>query len=101
MATATKRNKQEEQKKLMVRIVCWVMVAALVLTSGLAMISWIFDKDDGAMSAADLQAYIDAGLVVLGDDGNYYWNLTVTEGTHVHEDGTVHENGADADVPAQ
>ncbi len=100
--TATKnaprkaKRTQEDKKKLMVRIVCWVMVAALVLTSGLAMMSWIFnDGDDGTMSAAELQAYIDAGLVVLGEDGNYYWNFTMDE------DGTMTAGDESAEGEAQ
>lgn len=95
--TAAKHNKKEDRKKMMVRIVCIVMAVALVLTSGLAMISWIFqdDTNNGYLTAEELQAYIDAGIISVDENGNYIINITEDADTHVHEDGTVHSNESD------
>ena len=37
-----KRNKKEEQKKMIVRIVCLVLVGALTLTTFISMLSVLF-----------------------------------------------------------
>lgn len=65
--TANKHNKKEEQKKMMVRIICLVMVVALVLTSGISVIAGLFQKDISEVLA-------DQGLSMLGYDeaGNIY-----------------------------
>lgn len=62
-----KRNKKEEQKKMMVRIICMVMVIALVLTSGIAVLGSLFQKDISEVLA-------DQGMTMLGYDevGNIY-----------------------------
>ena len=87
----TRRNKKEEQKKLMVRIVCIALVVALVVTSLLTMFPSLFQQQDG-YSDADLQAMLDAGMIYLAEDGNYYFTdefLTMME-TEDHE-GHDHE----------
>ncbi len=66
--TAQKRNKKEEQKKLMVRIVCMVLVAALVVTSLLAVMPSLFQSSIDP----ELQAMIDAGYAYVAEDGNIY-----------------------------
>ena len=65
---AVKHNKKEEQKKLIVRIICIVLVVALVVTSLLAMFPTLFQTVD-----PELQAMIDAGYVYQAEDGNYYY----------------------------
>lgn len=86
--TAPKRNKKEEQKKLAVRIVCLVLVVALAVTSLLTMFPPLFQQDDGY----SIQELVDAGVVYLGEDGNYYFSeeyLTTIENEdhegHDHE----------------
>ena len=66
--TAVKHNKKDEQKKLAVRIICLVLVVALVVTSLLTMFPSLFQTVD-----PELQAMIDAGYVYLAEDGNYYY----------------------------
>ena len=68
----TRRNKKEEQKKLMVRIVCMVLVVALAVTSLLTMFPSLFQQQDG-YSDADIQAMLDAGMIYQAEDGNYYF----------------------------
>ena len=66
--TVTKRNKKEEQKKLMVRIVCMVLVVALAVTSLLAMFPTLFqDHTDDSYTIDEL---IQMGIVELDEDGN-------------------------------
>ena len=65
---AAKHNKKDEQKKLIVRIICIVLVVALVVTSLLAMFPTLFQTVD-----PELQAMIDAGYVYQAEDGNYYY----------------------------
>ena len=67
--TATKRNKKEEQKKLIVRIVCMVLVVALAVTSLLTVFPTLFQQDQ----TYSMQELIDAGIVYQGEDGNYYF----------------------------
>lgn len=67
--TATKRNKKEEQKKLIVRIVCMVLVVALAVTSLLTMFPTLFQQEP----SYSMQDLIDAGVVYQGEDGNYYF----------------------------
>ena len=68
--TASKRNKKEEQKKLAVRIVCLVLVVALAVTSLLTVFPTLFQQDEGY----SIEELIDAGLVYVGEDGNYYFS---------------------------
>lgn len=87
----SRRSKKEEQKKLAVRIVCLVLVVALVVTSLLTMFPSLFQQNDG-YSEAELQAMVDAGMIYLADDGYYYFTeefLSTTE-TEDHE-GHDHE----------
>lgn len=63
-----KRNKKEEKKKLMVRIICMVLVLALAVSSLLAMFPSLFQTMD-----PELKAMIDAGYVYQAEDGNYYY----------------------------
>ena len=65
---AVKHNKKEEQKKLIVRIICIALVVALVVTSLLTMFPSLFQTVD-----PELQAMIDAGYVYQAEDGNYYY----------------------------
>lgn len=67
--TATKRNKKEEQKKLIVRIVCMALVVALAVTSLLTMFPTLFQQEQ----SYSMQDLIDAGVVYQGEDGNYYF----------------------------
>ena len=98
--TVVKHNKKEEQKKLAVRIICMVLVVALVVTSLLAMFPTLFQTVD-----PELQEMIDAGYVYQAEDGNYYYTdeyidmltamlseaeVTTTEGEESHE-GHDHE----------
>jgi len=84
--TVVKRNKKEEQKKLAVRIVCMVLVIALVVTSLLAVFPTLFQQDSGY----SIQEMIDAGIVYQGEDGNYYFTEeylnTMTEEDHEGHD---------------
>lgn len=84
--TVAKRNKKEEQKKLMVRIICMVLVVALAVTSLLAMFPSLFQKDEG-YTIEDLLA---AGIIYQGEDGNYYFteDYLATEESH---EGHEHE----------
>ena len=68
--TVTKRNKKEEQKKLAVRVICLILVVALAVTSLLAVFPTLFQQDEGY----SIQELIDAGIVYMGEDGNYYFN---------------------------
>ena len=67
--TATKHSKKEEQKKLMVRVVCLVLVAALVVTSMLTVFTSLLDTHDHEYTLEDM---VEAGILYLGEDGNYY-----------------------------
>lgn len=84
--TAVKRNKKEEQKKLIVRIVCMVLVVALLVTSLLTMFPSLFQQEQG-YSMEDL---VNAGIVYQGEDGNYYFteeylNTVETEDHEGHD----------------
>lgn len=86
----TKHNKKEEQKKLIVRIVCIALVVALVVTSLLTMFPSLFQQNDG-YSAEELQAMVEAGIVYLAEDGNYYYteeflsSITTVESHEGHD----------------
>lgn len=85
--TTTKPNKKEEQKKMTVRIVCLVLVVALTVTSLLAMFPTLLHNDE----EYSIQEMLDAGIVYLGDDGNYYFteeyinSLDLEAEDHDHE----------------
>ena len=85
--TTTKPNKKEEQKKMTVRIVCLVLVVALAVTSLLTMFPTLLHNDE----EYSIQEMLDAGIVYLGDDGNYYFteeyinSLNVGAEDHDHE----------------
>ena len=84
--TVVKHNKKEEQKKLMVRIVCMVLVVALVVTSILAMFPSLFEDHDHT-EGYTIEELLEAGILYLGEDGNYYYNeeYLTTEETDEHE----------------
>ena len=65
--TTVKRNKKEEQKKLMVRIVCMVLVVALAVTSLLAMFPTLFQDQSEAYTIEDL---VEMGLIEIDENGN-------------------------------
>lgn len=89
--TAVKHSKKEEQKKLMVRIVCMVLVVALVVTSILAMFPYLFDSHNHAEEYT-LEDLVEAGIMYIGEDGNYYMSeeYITEESTDIHE-GHDHE----------
>ena len=72
MTKVTKRNKKEEQKKLAVRVICLTMVVILAVTSLLAVLPSLFGNTD-AEYQAQLQAMVEAGMIYLAEDGNYYY----------------------------
>ena len=86
--TNVKHNKKEEQKKLIVRIVCMVLVVALIVTSLLAVFPSLFADHSNEIS---LEEMIEAGIVYQGEDGNYYFSeeYLATEG---EEDHTGHDH---------
>ena len=65
--TSVKHNKKEEQKKLMVRIVCMVLVVALAVTSLLAMFPTLFQDQSEAYTIEDL---VEMGLIEIDENGN-------------------------------
>lgn len=64
----TKRNKKEEQKKLMVRITCLVLVVALVATSMLTIFSSFFQ--DNSSYTYTIEDLVAMGLIEVDEDGN-------------------------------
>lgn len=64
--TTVKRNKKEEQKKLIVRIVCMVLAVALIITSLITVMGT-------GTTEYTLEEMIQAGIVYQGEDGNYYF----------------------------
>jgi hypothetical protein len=81
-----KHNKKEEQKKLMVRIVCMVLVVALAVTSLLAMFPTLFQSHDHDSYTVD--ELLQMGIIAVGEDGNYY----VVDGALEGEDHTGHNH---------
>lgn len=65
--TTVKHNKKEEQKKTAVRIVCLVLVFALLVTSLLTMFPSLFQNNTTTYTIEDLVAM---GLIELDEDGN-------------------------------
>lgn len=86
--TPVKHNKKEEQKKLIVRVVCMVLVVALIVTSLLTVFPSLFDDHSNEYS---LEEMIAAGIVYQGEDGNYYFaeEYLAEEG---EEDHTGHDH---------
>lgn len=86
-----RRSKKEDQKKLAVRIVCLVLVVALVVTSLLTMFPSLFQQEEG-YSDAEIQAMLEAGIIYQAEDGGYYFTeefiSTMNAG---EEDGHDHE----------
>lgn len=72
MTKVIKRNKKEEQKKLAVRVICLALVVVLAVTSLLAVLPAFLGNND-AEYQAQLLAMLDAGMIYLADDGNYYY----------------------------
>lgn len=87
MNKTVKHNKKEEQKKLMVRIVCMVLVVALAVTSLLAMFPTLFQDNTATYTIEDL---IEAGLVEVDENGNYVFVDAALE--TVEEDHTGHDH---------
>lgn len=86
--TATKKNKKEEQKKLMVRIVCMALVVALAVTSLLAMFPTLFqDHTDNTYTIDELIAM---GIVDLDEEGNIVFTDSALGAEENHE-GHDHE----------
>lgn len=89
MNKTVKRNKKEEQKKLMVRIVCMVLVIALAVTSLLAMFPTLFqDHTDNSYTIEEL---IQMGIVELDEEGNLVFVDGVLEGEEEDHTGHDHE----------
>ena len=80
---AVKRNKKEEQKKLIVRIVCMALVVALAVTSLLTVFPTLFQQEQ----SYSLEDLVEAGIVYVGDDGNYYFaDEYLNTGSEAEED---------------
>ena len=83
MSKSDKRNKKEEQKKLMVRIVCMVLVVALAVTSLLAMFPTLFQDNSNSYTVEEL---IQMGIIEMDEDGNIYFvDSALTDGEESHE----------------
>lgn len=81
MSKATvKHNKKEEQKKLIVRIVCMVLAVALIITSLITVMGT-------GTTEYTLEEMIQAGIVYQGEDGNYYFTeeYLASEESHDHD----------------
>ena len=77
--TTVKKSKKEEQKKLMVRIVCMVLAVALIVTSLITMLG------TGTSTEYTLDDLINAGIVYLAEDGNYYFTEEYLASEESHE----------------
>ena len=78
--TTVKHNKKEEQKKLIVRIVCMVLAVALIITSLITVMGT-------GTTEYTLEEMIQAGIVYQGEDGNYYFTeeYLASEESHDHD----------------
>ena len=76
--TTVKRNKKEEQKKLIVRIVCMVLAVALIITSLITVMGT-------GTTEYTLEEMIQAGIVYQGEDGNYYFTEEYLASEESHE----------------
>lgn len=83
MNKTVKVSKKEEQKKLIVRIVCLVLAVALIVTSLITVLGT-------GTTEYTLDEMIEAGIVYLGDDGNYYFTEEYLASEESHE-GHDHE----------
>ena len=88
MNKSAKRNKKEEQKKLMVRIVCMALVIALAVTSLLAMFPTLFQ--DNTSNGYTVEELLAAGIIELDEEGNYVFVDSALE--VVEEDHTGHDH---------
>ena len=76
--TTVKRNKKEEQKKLIVRIVCMVLAVALIITSLITVMGT-------GTTEYTLEEMIQAGIVYQGEDGNYHFTEEYLASEESHE----------------
>ena len=76
--TTVKHNKKEEQKKLIVRIVCMVLAVALIITSLITVMGT-------GTTEYTLEEMIQAGIVYQGEDGNYYFTEEYLASEESHE----------------
>lgn len=83
----TKRNKKEEQKKLIVRIVC-IALAVLMIASSLGTILYSVTTGDANYSIEEM---IEAGIVYLGEDGNYYFTEEYLHSLEEDHEGHDHD----------
>ena len=88
MTKSAKRNKKEEQKKMIVRIVCMVLVIALAVTSLLAMFPTLFENHTD--NSYTIEELIQMGLVELDEEGNLVFVDGVFDGEA--EDHTDHDH---------
>ena len=87
MNKTAKQNKKEEQKKMMVRVVCMVLVFALAVTSLLAMFPTLFQNHtDDSYTIDEL---IQMGIVELDEEGNLVFVDGVLGG---EEESTAHDH---------
>ncbi len=82
--STAKRNKKEEQKKLIVRIVCFALVVALAVTSLLSMFPTLFQDQSTTYTIDEL---VEMGLVELDEEGNIIFidDALTGEDDHDHE----------------
>lgn len=79
----TKRNKKEENKKLIVRIVCFALVIALAVTSLLSMFPALFQDQSRSYTIEEL---VEMGIVELDEEGNIIFvDEALTGGEDSHE----------------
>lgn len=89
MTKSAKRNKKEEQKKMIVRIVCMVLVIALAVTSLLAMFPTLFENHTD--NSYTIEELIQMGLVELDEEGNLVFVDGVFDGEAEDQTGHDHE----------
>ena len=89
MNKSVKRNKKEEQKKLMVRIVCMVLVVALAVTSLLAMFPTLFQ--DNSSNAYTIEELIQMGIIEMDEEGNIYFVDGALNGGEENHEGHDHD----------
>lgn len=89
MTKSAKRNKKEEQKKMIVRIVCMVLVIALAVTSLLAMFPTLFENHTD--NSYTIEELIQMGLVELDEEGNLVFVDGVFDGESEDHTGHDHE----------
>ena len=67
--TTVKHSKKEEQKKLIVRIVCIALAVLMVVSSLGGLVSSMLTSGD----SYSIEEMLANGIVYLGEDGNYYF----------------------------